>query len=214
MEIKKFLDEQGLSYLWKKLSLQDYPNNDTLVAVINAIDEGKMDKTTAIPLIEQAIAGQVPVVKSVDENGKPISWEAGNLIKTVNGKEPDENGNIKVRTPYEVTLSYYEGLVTAFNKTPQQIIEAERSSDKEVIYKLYIPIVTDDSETGPDIYVTEVELKNVNENYNSYTGYQIVVKFGEKYPPIIIDGSTDSFYIDETWVAPSTPSDIPDTTCA
>ena len=349
-ETKKFLDQKGVEYLWSKINMQDYPNNDTLVTIINAIDEGKMDKTTAIPLIEQAIAGQVPVVKSVDENGKPvewearelapelivpiiaypdfgilvsevnfqqvdnfalkngldnlrasffiagdtletetehyqpyyysisclkvrdipdyqviaydfvflmddelktyrltstgttlhssiklpslksaevgqaltvkeidengkpISWEAGKFIKTVNGKEPDGNGNIKIRTPYEVTLSHYEGLVTAFNRTPQQIIEAERSSDKEVIYKLYVPIVTEDSETGPDIYATEVELKNINENYSSYTGYQMVVKFGEKYPPIIIDGSTDSFYIDETWVAPTTPSDIPDTT--
>ena len=209
---KKFLDQKGIEYLWSKINMQDYPNNDTLIAVINAIDEGKMDKTTAIPLIEQAIAGQVPVVKSVDENGKPVEWEAGKFIKTINGKEPDENGNIKVRTPYEVTLSYYEGLVTAFNRTPQQIIEAERSSDKEVIYKLYIPIVTEDSETGPDIYATEVELKNANENYNSYKGYKVVVNFGEKHAPIIIDGSTDSFYIDETWVAPTTPSDIPETT--
>lgn len=72
---KKFLDQKGIEYLWSKINMQDYPNNDTLIAVINAIDEGKMDKTTAIPLIEQAIAGQVPVVKSVDENGKPTEWE-------------------------------------------------------------------------------------------------------------------------------------------
>lgn len=79
METKKFLDEQGVAFLYKKLSLQDYPNNDTLITVINAIDEGKMDKTTAIPLIEQATAGQVPIVKSIDENGKPVEWETRNL---------------------------------------------------------------------------------------------------------------------------------------
>lgn len=45
MEVKKFLDQEGLSYLWKKLSLQDYPNNEMLVAVINAIDENKANKT-------------------------------------------------------------------------------------------------------------------------------------------------------------------------
>ena len=45
MDIKKFLDQEGLAYLWKKLSLQDYPNNDTLVAIINAIDENKANKT-------------------------------------------------------------------------------------------------------------------------------------------------------------------------
>lgn len=79
MEVKKFLDQEGLSYLWKKLSLQDYPNNDTLVAIINAIDENKLDKSTAIAMLENAVAGQVPVVKSVDENGKPLEWEAGDL---------------------------------------------------------------------------------------------------------------------------------------
>lgn len=42
--MKKFLDESGLQHLWRQLSLKDYPNNETLVAVINAIDEEKADK--------------------------------------------------------------------------------------------------------------------------------------------------------------------------
>ena len=42
---KKYLDAEGLQYLWSKLSLEDYPNNELLIAVINAIDEGKADKT-------------------------------------------------------------------------------------------------------------------------------------------------------------------------
>jgi len=33
-----------VQYLWSKVSLQDYPNNDTLIAVLNAIDETKADK--------------------------------------------------------------------------------------------------------------------------------------------------------------------------
>lgn len=40
----KYLDVNGVSYLWEKLSLQDYPNNETLIAVIKAIDENKADK--------------------------------------------------------------------------------------------------------------------------------------------------------------------------
>jgi hypothetical protein len=40
-----FLDANGVSFLWSQLSLQDYPNNDTLIAVLNAIDETKADKT-------------------------------------------------------------------------------------------------------------------------------------------------------------------------
>lgn len=41
----KFLNANGLSILVKKLSLQDYPNNSTLTAVIDAIDNTKADKS-------------------------------------------------------------------------------------------------------------------------------------------------------------------------
>lgn len=36
---QKFLDAEGLKYLWKKISLEDYPNNATLLAVLEAINE-------------------------------------------------------------------------------------------------------------------------------------------------------------------------------
>lgn len=42
---QKFLDETGVVHLYKKLSLQDYPNNEILIGVISAIDETKADKT-------------------------------------------------------------------------------------------------------------------------------------------------------------------------
>lgn len=44
--MSKFLDYAGVMQLWKRLSLEDYPNNETLIAVINAIDEQKADKDT------------------------------------------------------------------------------------------------------------------------------------------------------------------------
>ncbi len=40
----KVLDAEGVKVLFNLLSLQDYPNNDVLMAVINAIDETKADK--------------------------------------------------------------------------------------------------------------------------------------------------------------------------
>jgi hypothetical protein len=43
-DTKKFLDYDGLKYLWSKISLQDYPNNETLISVIQSIDETKADK--------------------------------------------------------------------------------------------------------------------------------------------------------------------------
>lgn len=52
MEIKKFLDKEGIKYLWNLISLQDYPNNETLIAVLNAIDETKADKNE-IPTMDE-----------------------------------------------------------------------------------------------------------------------------------------------------------------
>lgn len=43
-DLKKFLDQEGVAYLWSKISMEDYPNNSTLMAVIDAIDETKADK--------------------------------------------------------------------------------------------------------------------------------------------------------------------------
>lgn len=43
-DTKKFLDADGVKVLYDLLSLQDYPNNDILMAIINAIDETKFDK--------------------------------------------------------------------------------------------------------------------------------------------------------------------------
>lgn len=66
MADNKFLDANGVKILYDLLSLQDYPNNDVLMAVINAIDTTKMDKT-AIFIGTKAeynvayTAGEVPV---------------------------------------------------------------------------------------------------------------------------------------------------------
>ena len=43
-DTKKFLDADGVKILYDLLSLQDYPNNDILMAVISAIDATKLDK--------------------------------------------------------------------------------------------------------------------------------------------------------------------------
>ena len=52
-ENKKFLDAKGVEYLWSRLSLEDYPNNETLIAVLNAIDETKADKNEIPTLTSQ-----------------------------------------------------------------------------------------------------------------------------------------------------------------
>ena len=51
----KFLDREGLKTLWSQVSLNDYPNNDMLMAVIEAIDETKADKDNTLLLIGQTL---------------------------------------------------------------------------------------------------------------------------------------------------------------
>ena len=43
-DLNKYLDSDGVKHLWSKVSLQDYPNNETLVAVIDAIDKTKANQ--------------------------------------------------------------------------------------------------------------------------------------------------------------------------
>ena len=50
----KFLDADGVAYLWSKITLEDYPNNDVLAAVLNAIDETKADKDEVAQALEYA----------------------------------------------------------------------------------------------------------------------------------------------------------------
>ena len=51
MKMKKFLDQTGISVIWSKIE-NNYPTNEDLTNVINAIDETKADtpKTSTITL--------------------------------------------------------------------------------------------------------------------------------------------------------------------
>ena len=54
------LTYEGLKYLWSKLSLEDYPNNEILMAVLDAIDETKADRSELSEYLtkEDYIAGE------------------------------------------------------------------------------------------------------------------------------------------------------------
>lgn len=72
----KVLTADGVKILYDLLSLQDYPNNDVLMAVINAIDSTKLDKNnifigTTAEYDSAVQAGKIPVgaiVILTDEN--------------------------------------------------------------------------------------------------------------------------------------------------
>ena len=60
MAKKQFLDAEGVKYLWSKVNMQDYPNNEMLIAILNAIDDTKADKTELNDylLIKDYVAGE------------------------------------------------------------------------------------------------------------------------------------------------------------
>lgn len=61
----KFLDENGVQHLWSKINMQDYPNNNTLMAVINAIDETKANKDEILTMDEiyNEIISRLPIAE-------------------------------------------------------------------------------------------------------------------------------------------------------
>ena len=63
---QKFIDKDGLKVLWNQISLKDYPNNETLMAVIDAIDETKADKENVLFKIEQDLTSEE--VKQIHKN--------------------------------------------------------------------------------------------------------------------------------------------------
>ena len=88
MDIKKFLDREGLAYLWKKLSLQDYPNNDTLVAIINAIDENKADKTTT-----EALQGAIDILNGTGDGS--VKYTVADAVATIVAQAPEDFDTLK-----------------------------------------------------------------------------------------------------------------------
>lgn len=91
---KKFLDQEGVKYLWSKVNMQDYPNNETLINVINAIDETKADKDALNTHIENKevhlSAGERDVWNNKQDN---ISGNPGEYVVI------DKNGNITTQSP-------------------------------------------------------------------------------------------------------------------
>ena len=68
----KILDKSGVSYLFKKLSLQDYPNNETLISVLNAIDQEKQDVITDTIILTDTITGEKHKIQI--QNGQLVSF--------------------------------------------------------------------------------------------------------------------------------------------
>ena len=70
-----FLDVEGVKYLWSKVNMQDYPNNETLMAVINAIDKTKADK-------ESPIFTGIPIAPTADPHTNTTQIATTEFVNT------------------------------------------------------------------------------------------------------------------------------------
>lgn len=106
MEQKKFLDASGVKYLYDKLVLDDYPNNDTLSAVIQAIQEALSEKadidsptftgrvkapTPEVILSDDTVATTAYVSKTLT---KPATKYDIGCVKVGSGLDVDDDGNL------------------------------------------------------------------------------------------------------------------------
>ena len=95
-----YLDYEGLKTLWSQISLNDYPNNDTLMAVIEAIDETKADKEDTLLLTQQTLT---------EEQKAQVKRNLG-IVEQNNGG--DNNEDITPPNTDSVTTEYiytYDG---------------------------------------------------------------------------------------------------------
>ena len=91
---KKYLDQEGLKYLWSKISMEDYPNNETLIAILNAIDETKADSShnqSASTITAGTFAGAVVAQTS---SQTPATSLLRNSKLVTSDTNPSYNGEI------------------------------------------------------------------------------------------------------------------------
>lgn len=87
--MNSYLDSKGVEHLWKKLSLEDYPNNETLVAILNAIDETKADKSllddylTKKDYIAGESGGTIDLSNFLTKTEADNSYASKNLLESI-----------------------------------------------------------------------------------------------------------------------------------
>jgi hypothetical protein len=117
-EEKKFLDQAGVQYLWSKLSLEDYPNNQDLITVINAIDETKADKDYVEDLYQQLVSNTILGFYCVEDvtivtNGISTVYPANSNVE-VRFAENDEFEIIPTSNNSILTLTAFPGALGTF----------------------------------------------------------------------------------------------------
>lgn len=93
VDMKKFLDAEGVRYLWSKINMNDYPNNEVLMAVINAIDQTKADSSHTHDdryYTETEVDEKILVINtSIDNKYKAINKKINSISKPITEQDID-----------------------------------------------------------------------------------------------------------------------------
>lgn len=153
----KVLDENGVKHLWSKISMEDYPNNEVLIAALEAIDETKIDKEKIGDLTTLTTTEQGSIVGAINEVKN--STGAGVFSFHIN-YVPGTN------YPYEATKSFREIRSAIEN---HQIVEAQyiQNHERQVYYASYI-YYNDSDENDVRIYFIKPSEGIITESFIFY----------------------------------------------
>ena len=138
---KKFLDQNGVEYLWSQLSLEDYPNNETLIAILNAIDTTKADKTE-IPTLTSQLTNDSNFIESATLNDYYNKTEVDVFHDTL--EEYVDNQVAALVNAAPETLDTLGELATAFqeNKTVVEALDASITNKQDKVSDTLILVDT------------------------------------------------------------------------
>ena len=138
---KKFLDQSGVEYLWSQLSLEDYPNNETLIAVLNAIDTTKADKNE-IPTLTSELTNDSNFIDSTTLNDYYNKTEVDAFHETLEDYVDNQVAALVNAAPE--TLDTLGELATAFqeNKTVVEALDASITNKQDKIADTLILVDT------------------------------------------------------------------------
>lgn len=180
-EQKKFLDQEGVKHLWSKISMEDYPNNETLIAVLNAIDQTKADKDYVQSVVSQKTTDFSEVTNVPDwiSTSKPV-YTADDV-----GADPSGSANNAITESKNYTDEKIASLINGAPTTLDTLAEiAEAMAENEDVVSAL------DAAIGTKAPLSDLTSHTSNKsNPHEVTKEQLGLKT-ESWTFTMIDGST------------------------
>ena len=164
----------------------------------------KTDIPDAIVTPESATVGQSIVVKTVDEAGKPTSWAAETVVKRINGKAPDDTGNVE--SFHSVSFNFIDGsaivpgLIQYYGK--ETMAEIYAYYQEAAVYNVECcRFIMGQGNTVQQRWCIATETIKDNGVVTRLRLY-----FGDDIAPVIMDIVNNKLYFDPDWTK---PADLP-----